>query len=120
MRPKNKYEGKVWDMVNRKGLMPFHNGYPDIIVEIEEYHIVACIEVKASEKDELSRGQREMMKLFHKYGFECYRWMPSSGLIPLFPEDNNVLPQLLKDEQSFSISRLAESPLLDWIDNPVI
>jgi len=114
VRPKNKYEGIVWDMLLNKELLPLCNGYPDIIVEIEEHHIVACIEVKALDIQVLRDEQTEMMELLHKYGFECYRWTPASGLIPLFIDDRNLLLQLLKDAPL--VPNLTLSPLLDWID----
>lgn len=113
-RPKNKYEGIVWDILSNAELSPLRNGYPDIIVEIEEHHIVACIEVKALDEQDLRVEQNEMMLLLHKYGFECYRWTPQSGLVSLFPGDKGVLLQLLDGVSS--IPRLALSPLLDWAE----
>ena len=100
-------------MLSNVELSPLRNGYPDIIVEIEEHHIVACIEVKASDQYNLSTEQEEMMLLLHRYNWECYRWTPESGLIPLFPDDKNVLLQLVKVRQTVPL--LSLSSLLDWV-----
>lgn len=114
IRPKNKYEGMVWDMLLNEKLLPLCSGHPDIIVEIEEHHIIACIEVKTMDKYDLSTEQEEMMSLLHKYGWECYRWAPQSGLVSLFPDDKNVLLQLLKGGQTTPL--LSLSRLLDWAE----
>ena len=114
IRPKNKHESMLWDMLRNAKLSPHSSGHPDIVVEIEEHHLIACIEVKASDEYTLSTEQEEMMSLLHRYGWECYRWTPSSGLIPLFPDGKNVLLKLMKGSQTAPL--LSLSPLLDWVD----
>lgn len=76
-RPRNKDEGRLFDILTEQGWHVSKRGWPDFFCNKDDE--VILVEVKHNATHNLKTTQSKIMTFLTSKGIPCYKWDPESG-----------------------------------------